>query len=315
VKITTLLAQYLYTNKRLDLTGIGSFTLDPSAIVVSEGNKQRSAVLEGISFESNPLQKESPDLINFISVTAGKMKALAASDIDSYLQLVHQFLNIGKPFTFDGIGTIVKLKGGGFDFIPGVALPEKLKDAVRAESSTNSGKEESTKKYDSFLNKSNNTTSWRKPVAAVLIVCGIGLAIWGGYIISKKKAPDTVAAATQPTVEPAVQAPLPIDSTQLKENQPQVEDSQEITTASEPLNTTVAAADSYKYVLEVANGKRAFQRYNQLRTNLWEVKLETKDSLQYKLYMLLPALNSDTTRILDSLTVMTGKRVYIEYQN
>ena len=70
--------------------------------------------------------------------------------------------------------------------------------------------------------------------------------------------------------------------------------------------------DSYKYVLEVAKKKRAVKRYNQLKDIRWKVELETQDSIQYKLFMLLPAL-SDTSRTIDSLTVMTGRKVYIEY--
>src|SRR4051812_17926013 len=96
VKITTLLTQYLYTNHRLDLPGIGSFLLDASAIAQAENTKQRSVITEGISFENNPSIKEVPALIAFISAQSGKQKALAASDLDSHLELAQQFLNIGK---------------------------------------------------------------------------------------------------------------------------------------------------------------------------------------------------------------------------
>src|SRR5688572_16392709 len=81
-----------------------------------------------------------------------------------------------------------------------------------------------------------------------------------------------------------------------------------------PGQTIISPESNYKYVLEIAKSKRAFKRYNQLRTIRWNVELETKDSIQYKLYMLLPSI-ADTTRALDSLTVMTGRKVYIEYPN
>ena len=51
VKLASLLAQYLYTNHRLDLPGIGTFLLDPSTISSVENTKQRSTVLEGVSFD------------------------------------------------------------------------------------------------------------------------------------------------------------------------------------------------------------------------------------------------------------------------
>jgi hypothetical protein len=43
--------------------------------------------------------------------------------------------------------------------------------------------------------------------------------------------------------------------------------------------------------------------------------METADSVSFKLYLLLPMTNADTTHILDSLTAFTGKKVYIEHQN
>ena len=311
MKITSLLAQYLYTNKRLDLPGIGSFFLDPSALIASEGNKQRSNILEGISFQNNPALSDSPDLIAYISAQTGKMKSLAASDVDSHLLLVQQFLNIGKPFTFEGIGTIVKLKTGDFEFISGTVTSEKLKEIIKPEGTGNSSRDDTGKKYESFLSEKKSTQSWRMPVTILLIICGAGLAVWGGYAISKKKSAPQIVTATEEVTTPA-QTPKEKDTTTLVSP---VDPSTIDKPIEKQVEQTTTPEDHYKYVLEVAQSKRAFQRYNQLRTNLWEVKLETQDSLQYKLYLLLPALNADTTRILDSLTVMTGKKVYIEHQN
>ena len=96
MKIPSLLAQYLYHYKQLDLSGIGSFTLDNSAISSLQNSKQRQAILEGVTFVSNPAVKDSSELIGFIAEKTGKMKALAHSDLESHLQLAHQFLNMGK---------------------------------------------------------------------------------------------------------------------------------------------------------------------------------------------------------------------------
>ena len=91
MKIPSLLSQYFYSNQRLDLPGIGRFTLDISSLHSLQNSKLRSVVLEGVSFESKFLLQESPDLIAFISEKTGKMKALAAADLDSHLQLAQQF--------------------------------------------------------------------------------------------------------------------------------------------------------------------------------------------------------------------------------
>ena len=63
-------------------------------------------MLDGVRFESKPFLKDTPDLIAFIAEKTGKMRALAAADLDSHLVLAEEFLNIGKPFAFEGIGII-----------------------------------------------------------------------------------------------------------------------------------------------------------------------------------------------------------------
>lgn len=288
MKLTSLLTQYLYANNRLDLPGIGTFLLDPAAMELLEGSKQRTQVPEGISFENNPSIKESPDLIAYISAQSGKMKALAMSDLDSHLELAQQFLNIGKPFTFDGIGTLVKVKVGEFRFTPIAFTTERTRSHSK-ETGRLSAKE------DSFLSPPKAKRTLQLPVVALLVICGLGLAIWGGYAISKKA--TARAGETNETV-------LVKDSTQLPPA-----DSVKAQQAAQ------LSSPNYKYVLEVSKSKRAFKRYKQLKTNLWDVKLETADSIQYKLFLLLPAIASDSTRILDSLTAMTGRKVYIEHQN
>ena len=289
MKLSSLLAQYLYTNHRLDLPGIGTFVLDPSTISTLENSKQRSTVLSGVSFEYNTSVKESSELIAFISSQSGKMKALASADLESYVQQAQQFLNIGKPFEFEGIGTLVKKQKGEFVFAPLSVPTEKLKEQKTKEPAPVT-LEESSAQYESFLGSQKANVGWRRPVIALLILAGAGLAIWGGYTISRK-------AATADVTE--------------------VVDTTHVIT---PKDTVIAAVPEpvkpkdYKYILQISKRNTALRRYKQLKENLWDVNMETKDSVDFKLFMLLP-IRTDTTRVVDSLTALTGKRVYIEYQN
>jgi glycine cleavage system H lipoate-binding protein len=299
VKITSLLTQYLYNHHRLDLPGIGTFLLDPFAINALENSKQRSAVLEGISFENNPNLKESPELVAYISAQTGKMKPLAAADLESYIEVAQQFLNIGKPFTFEGIGTLVKVNLKECEFVPISISTDKVREQLNTKETQKAAtREEAAPQYESFLSEPALKQGWKKPVIALALICGLGLTIWGGYAISKKntsKAADSVAIISDTTVVDTAAAQTP---------------------QTDSLEKAAALANAnYKYVLEEASQQRAMKRYKQLRTNLWDVKLETNDSVRYKLYLLLPSQNADTTRVLDSLTVMTGKKVYIEHQN
>jgi len=297
VKLPSLLAQYFYCHQRLDLPGIGTFLLDNASLSAIQTCKQRSAVLEGVSFQSKPALKDTPDLIAFIAEKTGKMKALAAADLDSHLVLAEEFLNIGKPFAFEGIGIITKLKPGEFEFTPVSILTEKVKDYNLKASEAAAVKEADSGNYESFLSPSKSNIEWRKPVIGFILLCGVGLAIWGGYEISKrvKKNDNTILSETTQT-----ESKPTTDSVIL--------DKDTIIVQNLPLPDT-----SYKYVLEVAKSKRAFKRYNQLKDINWKVQLETTDSIQYKLVMVLPV--SDTSKTLDSLTAMTGRKVFIEYGN
>lgn len=293
LKLPGLLAQYLYSKKQLDLPGIGSFNLDPSInIEAQEISKQKIEFPDGISFRNNPALKESPDLIAYISSETGKMKALASADLDSHLQLALQFLNMGKPFSFDGIGTLVKAKEGGYEFTPGLIMPEKIKEVTVKEKQPLSSKDSVDAKYQTYLSDPVTKAKWKKPVVALLVVCGILITIWAGYSIANKNSNTSEEYFEDLT---AAQTAVVVDSIPPKE---------EVVINKTP--------QDYKYVLEVAQSKRAFKRYNQLRTNLWNVQLETSDSVQYKLFMRLP-VTPDTTRVLDSLMVMLGRKVYIEH--
>ncbi|HET9431619.1 MAG TPA: hypothetical protein VFO70_10615, partial [Chitinophagaceae bacterium] len=194
MKLAPLLAQFLYSHKRLDLAGIGSFFLDPSFSIDNEiVAQQKSISPDAISFESNPSVKDSTDLITFISSQTGKMKALAEADLGSHLELAKQFLNIGKPFMLDGIGSLVKVRSGQFEFKAGAILAEKLKDFSEKDSHEASP-EESFKNYEPFLKREKTSTGWAKPVLALLVLVGIGLAVLGGYMIYKKNNPSALAA-------------------------------------------------------------------------------------------------------------------------
>ncbi len=301
MKITHLLAQYLYKNKRLDLQGIGSFLLNQSIIIEPEINKQsKENGIEGITFENNTSVSEDPELIAFISKYAGKIKALASADLDSHLELAKQFLNIGKPFLFEGIGSLTKIRSGEYAFEPGLVLNEKLSEKKVVDSRTTSTNEEPVSDYKSTLYKNTSTSNWKKPLVFTFVIIGIALAIWGGYTIYKNNSSEnTLINKSESTNEKTIL----------------LEDSSTIEKDSIPAQiNSIKSNDNggTKFVLEVANKERTLQRFSQLKTFQWDVKMETADSITFKLFILFPINITDSTRILDSLSALTGKRVYIE---
>jgi len=281
VKLAPLLAQYLYSYKRIDLPGIGTFHLGNAEIIELENSKYTNT--ENISFENNSSIKESPSLINFISSHTGKMKALAMADLESHLELARQFLNIGKPFLFEGIGSLVKIRSGEFAFTSGETVSDKIKEYSAREISSTSSTEES------FANiYPNEKRKWRKAFTWFLLLAGIGLAIWGGYTVyertfdKNKSNPIGEKQKEKGTI-------LFSDSSQLSKENP------------DNIEKTAASPSNYKFVVELANRKRGEDRFNTLKGYGLDIKMGTDDSIHFKLFFLLPATPLDTARIIDSL--------------
>ena len=292
MKLAPLLAQYLYLNKRLSLPGIGTFLLDDSIFAEKEPAKQGKPVnIEGVSFQNDTTIKEAPELIDYITSQTSKIKALAAADLDSYLEQAKQFLNIGKPFLFEGVGSLSKMRSGEYSFTPGQVVPESLKNYPSKEISATASTEESSTDYKKIFYPGKAKINWKRIAAMLLLLAGIGLAVWGGYTMYKK------------TKENDSKTVLPVGVNDTVQHQQD--------TIAE-ITKTVLSPGNYKFILEISTVSRAFERFNRLKNFQWNVQMETKDSLSYKIFMQLPASVADTAKILDSLSRLSGKRVYIE---
>jgi hypothetical protein len=95
--------------------------------------------------------------------------------------------------------------------------------------------------------------------------------------------------------------------------QPQTDSSQAANppgeTETAPTNVTPSG---FEVVLEVANKKRALQRYADLREWGHKVQMSTQDSLTFKLSIPIDAPLSDSIRHRDSLSRFFGRKVWIE---
>lgn len=307
MKFAPLLAQFLYIHKRLDLPGIGSFILDQSTIVDTEHSKQaKPALLEGVSFENNSSVVQSSELIAFIAGQTGKIKALAAADLESHLELAKQFLNIGKPFMFEGIGSLSKMQAGGFSFQPGHSITDKIKDSSIKEMAPIASVEEPVSDYRSIFYSKKVKTNWKKPLVILLLLAGIIGAIWGGYAVYKK---TTVSKKHNTTEEVK------------KEETAQVPDTNSTvavdTNNTVPVNTVITIpTGNYKFIVETANKVRALKRYANLsKMGVNNIQMETKDSVSFNLFFVIPAAAADTAHITDSLRrnyTPAGSRAYVE---
>ncbi len=321
MKLAPLLAEFLYTHRKLDLPGIGSFLLDENVHPDLEQIKAgKETINEGISFQANPGIREAPELIEFISAATGKIKALAAADLDSNLESARQFLNIGKPFLFDGIGSLSKLQNGQYDFKPGAPAIEKANPRARAEQTEQESHHAAAEGFKNIFYAPKVKTNYRKIVFVFLLLAGVGLAIWGGYKmyknstsgskeLAKAKPEASTETGNQDTLTLAANTETNTTATNLTDTANR--------TVSPPVTTAIIStpAGNYKFVVETADKVRGLTRYKKLKGFGLDIKMETRDSLSFKLYFVLPAMATDTSRLLDSLRRLytpAGNKAYIE---
>lgn len=218
MKLPLLLSQFLYKTRKLDLPGIGRFVMDPAAVIPEESDKSEDTVATGITFSNSPVTVPDDALINFIKEHTGKMKPLAAADLDFFLTTGKQLLNIGKPFYLEGIGTLQKNKDGRLDFIPGEYSTARLQDPA-----TERKEKRPATTYDEpppreYEPRSNTI---RQALLLIGLVGGLIVIGWGGYYLYKRNT----------FVEPTTEKPT-------EENKPAVVDAGQPGAQSRPTNAT-----------------------------------------------------------------------------
>ncbi len=338
MKLPQLLSQYLYQTKKLDLPGIGSFTLDADVVIPQESDRIGQVAATGIRFRNAVIPTADDGLINFIKEHTGKMKSLTEADLDFYLTTGRQLLNIGKPFYLDGIGTLVKTKEGGLEFTPGdymVARAEEPGLERRA-----AGIDEQAREREVHGN------STKQGLLLVLIIIGLGVIGWAGYYLYKRN------NFSEPVEKPAVVIPADTSGSETARTSAQADTTSKVgakdsikptanagTGAPKPeaptptapvpgvsapsttVPTTVVAAlpppgaKLYRFVILATENKyHALRRYNQLLGYQLNIKMYQKDSAWFKLYFPITALPKDTSYIRDSLAdTYAAPHVIIEH--
>jgi nucleoid DNA-binding protein len=291
LKLAAILAQYLYSNKRLTLQGIGVFQSDPAVYVETINTKNSKALpTESISFQNDPSAKQDEELVKFISAQTGKMRALAISDLESYIELMQQFLNIGKPFQIEGIGTLTKIRNQEYVFMQGNLLNERIIEINESETGQGASGEDSSVSFKDLYKKHDKPGfTLKKASIAFLLFGGIGLAIWGGYALYSKN--QTISSSVNEA--PAQQKAVPAEDS-IKYTAQKKQDSLPKKAETPP--------PGYKFVFEsTPNKTRAIKRFNFLKNINSDIHLETTDSSLFKITVDLNIPPSDTLRIKDSL--------------
>lgn len=335
MKLPQLLSQFLYQNRKMDLPGIGSFTLDAGAVIPQESDRMGQIPASGITFKNANIPVADEALILFIKEHTGKMKSLVSADLDFYLTTGRQLLNIGKMFYLEGIGTLVKNKEGKLDFTPGDYMVARIEDPNAERKSTSFDEAPRTQETGS----SNS----RQMLLLAGLIGGLIVIGWGGYYLYKRNTyveptaenratvipeastprTDTTAAATTGDTNGTAGTASKTDTltkpaaTQPATTQPTTQATTPQATAPAPVTANpVPTGDQSLFrfvILQTANKNRALRRYNQLLGYQLNIKLEQKDSAYFKLYFPIAATIRDTTHIRDSLADVYAARVTIEH--
>lgn len=296
MKVEQLLVRYLYKNKKVQIQDIGSFSISPDVVLPAEGDKDTSLPEGAIQFEFDKKAPADEDLISYIVEQSGKIRPLAASDLESYTILTRQFLNIGKPLHIDGLGVLQKNQHGTLDFtqgsnitsraeVPHAVVKEKLQEEI------------------SFATPSKKTTSnkgWMLAVLLLLIAC-TAAAIY--YFSTREKEQPVVQLPVEQTNEPT-----PVDTAaQVAKD-----------SAGKPAVTaanTPPPADGYSFkivIKEYATRAAAQKAYDKLTSYGHQLLIKTTDSSHYKISMPFTTPVTDTLRAKDSLRRFFGGNPYVE---
>ncbi len=298
MKFDDHLAAYLYDNKTLQLEGIGTFVLDNKVNPPNTQDREAYYPIEGLSFTFNPKSETDEKIIHFLVQRLHKIEPLIRSDLEFYLSNIKQFLNLGKPYTIVGVGTLAKNNQGTYEFTPGNFLPAKEELNPRRENI-----EHNYQKHTS----SGAGRIFVLIVIAIAAIAAIGGIGWGISTLISSQTPRY--ERVQPTEDPVD------DVAETTVKQPAV--------SLKPVTATTTNSDSirFKMIFETTRSPlRAQKRTLQLNTLRSYTKVDTVtigDSTRYRLYLPMTLVKADTirlNRLKDSLRIFFGGTIRAEKQ-
>ncbi len=300
MKIEQLLVQYLYNNKHLYLQGLGSFRLADNIVLPAESDKDMVIPADAISFTYDTKIAEDDNLINFIVQQTRKIKPLASADLDSFILLGKQFLNIGKPFRLEGIGTLNKNQQNSYDFTPGQLILPRIEVA-------NKPLKEKTEDDHISFETPPRTVMNKKPLLLAASVVVLGLLGWAGWYFWNKNQNSNTPATEKIVVasrdSAVTNTPAPPDTGK---------------TVVPVVTAPPAAAPTgytFRIVLKDYTTKEAAEKaYNRLTTYGHKLLLYPKDSTGFRVAMPFTTPLGDTLRVRDSLRKFFGGSPYIQLQ-
>jgi hypothetical protein len=292
LKISQLISKYLQENKSLNIEGFGTFTVDNSQLI-NEVDDKHKTIINPIEYEYKPNIATDLTFIDFTIKETGKIRPLAVADLETYVSLSKQLLNISKPVVIDGVGTLNKVTAGHYEFIPGNYEPPKINTDNEKDKRLRQAKEvnrENEIRYSKEYKERKKVDY--KPIltkifGALTLVAIIGGGVWAvkHFIIDK---PTTSTSKTETISKKDTSISPKKDSIIIK------------------ANTNLVQMDSlgrieYKGVIKIADSTNAYERYNGLKNIGQPAVIYRTDSNNFKVAILVKSMPKDTARVADSL--------------
>jgi len=301
LKIEQVLAHYLLKNKQLTLQGIGTFHLEASLPDSADPDKPIYIPADAVSFDYNPKVTEDDQLVDFLVEHTKKIKPLASSDLDSFLSLGRQFLNIGKPFVLQNIGTLEKANSGELIFTGGQPVAPRMEpQKAKIE---DEGAEQHEENLFNDYQKERIRGNGKQTLFVILTVVILGLIIWAAWHFIVDNSGEKIE--TTDSVVPVA------DSTDYKDSVAAVQALN--SNGLDGLNNSDTSG--FKVIVnQFQSLQAATNRLNTLKRNNRNVEIYTEDSVSYKIGESFNLPLSDTTRIMDSLSRYYGrKKLQLEF--
>lgn len=293
MKIEQLIVQYLYKNKIVTLQDIGTFTVADDITIPTDIEKDTVLPENAIQYKYDAKAGVDEGLINYVIENTRKIRPLATSDLESYVMLNKQFLNIGKPLTLEGVGILQKINDGTYSFAQSNTSHVVLKDAPKIVT------EKIIEKISFATPEKNRNAQGSKGIIVGLIALVVVIAALATYFaLSKNTERDTenTIAKKEPTT--AVDTVL---STSKVDSQLNVQ------------KQIVADNNSFYIVLnKFTNLALANKRMATLKSYGHNTIVATKDSVTYLLKIPFNLPLQDTLRVKDSLNKIFNPDPYVE---
>lgn len=302
MKVDQVLIQYLLKYRQLPLQGIGVIKLSDGFSNPDDPEKPIVIPEDAISFVYDTKTREDPELVSFISKTTGKIHPLASADLDSFITLGKQFINIGKAMNIPFIGAIERDNAGNLYLKSESRRIAKDEIPKRHVIKVDEHHEElGNGTFDEFPSRNENKG---RNFLYLLILIILGLTVWAVWKYAFNSEEDETITSTHEENDTASRNSAAFsDSTK----------TQDAATAGSQSSARLAT-DTVGFGIVVGTyttRESAQKRVSDLTNWGRNVKLYSKDSLTYHVAEVFPNRNlSDTTIVIDSLRKYYGERSF-----